>query len=517
MVQVLQQEFAGQRSQLEAKVAQLESDLAQLRPSKRAEPSLASQTNTVPNSRRNLIKKMAVGMAGGAVLFGAGMTNVATNQAAQASTGTFDFNGTSSGVGINAASGNTSISLLNSSPTNGFPLLSIINGSTPTNQGSTPDQESVGLYASSSGSFAIYGYSPGGGSTPTAIIGVSGSDPVQQGSSILSNIYAGVVGSSTSNPGIAGLSGTNVGVQGVSLGSNGVQGKSGTGVGGAFASASSDINQGAALQLGVRTTAEGAPNNTYAHNQGEMVMDRYGRLYVSNAGNPAGASVPNPASQSPRASALPSGIINQHGGDWRFLAPMVVRAGSPAALSGTDNQLHVQGELWLDTTAGKIYVCTTTGTSNTQLRSTYNIAGNAVFASLAGGSGVTLLPAPERFIDSRGGANNLNDNNGSFTNAQARPYTITALVGKNGSRIPAYATGIIGIITVVGPTGGGFGAVTSNSNPPSTSNVNFNPGFTTAGSFFTALSPSGQIFVTLSVSAGAGQADLIIDIAGYFV
>ena len=121
-----------------------------------------------------------------------------------------------------------------------------------------------------------------------------------------------------------------------------------------------------------------------------------------------------------------------------------------------------------------------------------------------GNSWYPLLPA--RLSDTRSGLGLT----GSFHRAAARTLQVTGFGG-----VPLGATAITGNLTVVGPGGSGYLAVTVHpTNTPSTSTLNFPAGDTRANNLVSPLSSTGSLSLTYMA---AGTTDIVFDVTGYFM
>ena len=448
LVNGLKTQLDSQRTELEQKIVGLQGELDQVR----QRPIVSGQvvrSETGRGSRRRMLKGMFVGVAGAAALGVATSVRMPDAQAA-----TFDF------TNVNNSNGLTTT--INGTGTTSVPLFTFNNSESFTGTPTDPTALPIGVYSVSANSFGVYGQNTNG--SASGVFGSNGSaTPVASGT-FFANNNAGVVGSSTLNTGTLGQSQQSVGVEGLSGASFGVVGVSNSSVGGAFAGpadSTANLNQGAAIRLGVRPTAGAAPSGTaYTHRQGELYLDAFARIYVCNAGTNGSVGL-SPNSVKPTAGAipgLPDGAISNAGSSWQLLTPMVLRSGSPAAALGTDTAFHTVGELWLDTTTGSLYVCTVAGANNpngtnTSLLGYYGYAPTQVPIFVAvgsgggggGGGGTTsgtfqFLPAVQR-ITLAGGA--------ALRNNVPSTINIRTAIGQSN------AIGVAGVVTIYGAFGGG--------------------------------------------------------------
>jgi hypothetical protein len=184
-------------------------------------------------------------------------------------------------------------------------------------------------------------------------------------------------------------------------------------------------------------------------------------------------------------------------------------AGAPA--SGT----HEVGEI-VASGDSKLYFCTAAGTPGTWVE-----LGVQPPPPPAAQPRLTLLPTPERFVDTRSGLGGVQ---GPLPGQSTRTFTMT---GRNGEaanqalRIPDNATAIVGNVTVIGAADaplGSFATIWPSGNRPTVSNINFGPSAVTgaiANSFVGAL---GQVagHGTLQVYNHAA-CDYVLDVSGYYV
>ncbi|HEX2910737.1 MAG TPA: hypothetical protein VH186_08020 [Chloroflexia bacterium] len=360
MLLQMQKDFQAERNIMSERINELEAELTRLNPVQTTVQIVDSKAQNVKQnppktSRRRAIKKILAG-AGVAGLAVSAVTKVPE---AQAATNTFDFNGTSSGTGNNIAAGTTTI--LGNAQTSSAPLLYLNNTTSQAANATDPSQYPIGLWANSSGSFAIYATQANGNSS--AIFGQTISS-AQLTDALFANSVAGVTGVSSSVSGVSGLADSGAGIDGRSISNSGVSGLTKTGIGGVFGVVNPDntnLEQGAPLRLGIRAGSNGAPTSKYQHNQGEVYLDRLSRFYVCMVGNPGTTPSPSPAANTP---SLSGAVSPTNVPTWRLLAPMVVANGNPYSTIASDSQLHPAGELWLDVQTGYLYANTKPFTSD---------------------------------------------------------------------------------------------------------------------------------------------------------
>jgi hypothetical protein len=149
-----------------------------------------------------------------------------------------------------------------------------------------------------------------------------------------------------------------------------------------------------------------------------------------------------------------------------------------------------KGELNVDSN-GVLWICIVDGSPGTWIRL----------------SSTNLLAVPQRLYDSR--------NIGIFLNGETRTMNVAGVL----SGIPAYATSVIGNITVTSTVGFGFAVVyPKGQTQPPTSTINwYTTGQTLANGFSIALggSPGGIAVHTAATQAQATH--ILVDITGYVV
>jgi hypothetical protein len=109
---------------------------------------------------------------------------------------------------------------------------------------------------------------------------------------------------------------------------------------------------------------------------------------------------------------------------------------------------------------------------------------------------------PQRMLDSR-------DGSGAVTAGSPRSVTVAGVPGG----APADATAVSVNVTVVDPTAGGYlSAYPTGGAPPTASVLNFAPGQTVANALVVGVGTGGRI----DLSLGAGSADVVVDVMGWF-
>ncbi len=156
----------------------------------------------------------------------------------------------------------------------------------------------------------------------------------------------------------------------------------------------------------------------------------------------------------------------------------------------------------------------------TEAANAITIASTASTGGGPSGPVLTILPTPERFVDTRSKLGGLQ---GPAAANTTHTFTMTGRNGQSGNaalQIPDAATAIVGNLTVVGAAGiplGSFLTVWPGGTQPTVSNINFGPATVTgavANSFVSGLtSVSGHGSLTIfNLSA----CDYILDVTGYY-
>jgi hypothetical protein len=551
MVQALKQDFEKQRTELEQKVARLEGELARTRPT--TAPQAASQP-VVTTSRRNMLKKLAAGAAGAAVI---GATLNATNTpTASAATGdtNLNFAGFGSGVaGENDAYGTTLIRIrTGQSPGPNYtiakPLLKAQNTFSSAGTGADPDNLAIGLFGDSALSHGVYGRS----GNNSGVVGVVGTNNLGS-NDIFANNVGGVAGiggldAGSNAYGVVGMSFKNSGVLGVAISSEGVKGVSQRGIGGAFAGGfDTDPELGAPLRLAVAKMAD-LPGVTKPHNSGEIIFTRSGMLALCVAGYTPPA-VPGDVGTDSVDGNVPAifepGIVNPDRANWRRIPCFIFRNGAPAKNAAGeftgDGDYHPAGEFWIDIASGTIHCCTRNGVDssknpnflarNPTFPQTGGVAQKAIFKQIGGDiPRLNFLRVADRWVDSRISGNNelqrgitvpvVNDNQYSVQ--------ITGVPGRNNEVVPVGAKAVMGIVSAIltdSPTGllkVGPGSLDMRANGVANCTW-FNFQQSTAGPFFSTLDASGKLNVyvlgsfkppvlTTPINRGGG---IVLEIGAY--
>ncbi len=101
--------------------------------------------------------------------------------------------------------------------------------------------------------------------------------------------------------------------------------------------------------------------------------------------------------------------------------------------------------------------------------------------------------------------------------------TLSAITGDNSitiqvageANIPADTTAVVGNLTAVDSTGGGYLTVYSSGTAPTTSDVNFGIGTTDANMVISGLTSSGT--VNIANGSGSDSINVLVDVSGYFI
>jgi hypothetical protein len=170
----------------------------------------------------------------------------------------------------------------------------------------------------------------------------------------------------------------------------------------------------------------------------------------------------------------------------------------PSATAGAPTGTHVVGQFWVDS-HGVLFQCVGAGNPGTWVRQ----------------SPLVTIP-PARVYDSRVGQLPTTGPKSPITNGSTVNVDVTGTQASppgGPSGVPAGASGVLGNITVVLPSGGvaltvfGEGAT-----QPSTSNINASVGGIVANNFTSKVGTSNGI----SVFGSGGPANFVIDIFGYY-
>jgi hypothetical protein len=141
---------------------------------------------------------------------------------------------------------------------------------------------------------------------------------------------------------------------------------------------------------------------------------------------------------------------------------------------------------------------------------TINIIIDVTGYYLAGTGGDGYVPySPKRFVDTRIGTGL----SGKFVSGQPKKIQIAGVSGLPASGIDA----IVGNVTVVSPSMRGhmYLGPTADSNP-SSSTINFPAGDNRANNFIVKVAPDGTIGAVYVGSGNVGNADVVVDISGYY-
>ena len=165
---------------------------------------------------------------------------------------------------------------------------------------------------------------------------------------------------------------------------------------------------------------------------------------------------------------------------------------------------HFRGEILVDST-GALWYCVADGMPGIWRK----IGGPGVQGN------VNLLPAPDRFADTRDPNIGNQQQQGPFADPNDIILTIAGRTGRDGQTIPTSAVSILGNVTAITPVGSGLLKVLPSTVPRTqgTSTVNFNSGFNTANAFTSKLN-NGQIKVAV---AGTTSVHFTIDVVGYYM
>jgi hypothetical protein len=180
----------------------------------------------------------------------------------------------------------------------------------------------------------------------------------------------------------------------------------------------------------------------------------------------------------------------------------------PALPSGpggppTSNNPHLAGELYVDG-AGMFWACTAGGTPGTWIRL------SGPHSGVPGGA-ISYLSTPIRLLDARTSPGTALVTRGPLAGNETYAFTVAGL---GGSGIPAGAQGLIGNVTVLGPSGIGNLSLFPAPGPgPSVASMTFGtPGLFLANGVNVGIGTAGQIMIQ---NQSSGTTPLVLDAVAY--
>jgi hypothetical protein len=237
---------------------------------------------------------------------------------------------------------------------------------------------------------------------------------------------------------------------------------------------------GDALQIGGSNTCSAVTNLTSSGASDGMVVTADGAGFVGIRG----VCDTNGATGVLGHATLGYGLVGIGGA-----APLAL---SPNAGVGPPSGTHFRGEFYIDGT-GSLFLCTATGSPATWVKLSSPL--------------VTIPPA--RVYDSRVGQLPATGPKSPITNGA----TVNVDVTGNSSGVPSGASGVLGNITVVLPSGGvALTVFGEGQTQPATSNINASVGGIVANNFTSKVGTSNGI----SIFGSGGPTDFVIDIFGYY-
>jgi hypothetical protein len=276
--------------------------------------------------------------------------------------------------------------------------------------------------------------------------------------------------------GVEGTTDYSYGVSGISLTGHAVHGESlqgGIGVIGISQSDSGIGTFGQGAQYGVRGESE------------SIGVSGVGRIGIQGTGGNFGVY----------GQGNYGGVFTGH------LAALVL---GPASVPGAPNsEVHLAGELYVDS-AGALWYCTSTGIAGTWVRLSGALNGFA-------GGAISYLSTPIRLLDARTSASSGLVNRGALAGNEV--YTF-GVAGLGGSGIPATAQGLIGNVTILGPSGtGNLSLFPAGGAVPTVASMTFG----TAGLFLAngvnvAISSGGAINIQ---NQSSGTTPLVLDAVAF--
>jgi hypothetical protein len=477
-------QITQQIEQLQAQNEQQQAEIAQLKATQPVTTDPQPLPTSAPQSRRKLLKRMAV------VLAVAPALATTANQAKAAATGTVTGASTNN-FGLTAAPNNVAPFI----PADGlFGLIGITD-----RNNLPPNARSSGVFGYSSDDFGVSGVSTNSfgvsgssvnhvgvlGNTTTGIgvvgntttgngIGIQGRSVSGVGVSGVSTHNTAVLGESITSTGVNGSSVNHVGVVGSSDSATGVFGFSNSGYGGNF------VGGQAALRLEPPTNTPTRIPTTDIHFRGELVVSNEigdaTNLYFCTQGDGTGV------------------------GTWvRLNQPYT--AGSNIAISPRNSD----GTFTISTTGSASAVTSVNGQTG------------AVNLAL---SNIVFLTSAERIAASlnSGGTFPLLTSDGTGNpNATFQAFQIS------GTSIPITAKGIIGSLTSVGATRAGnlrLWAFGSPSPPVNTLNIPAKPdgtGFNLTTAFTVGLSTGGKVSIGYSNGNNGATCGFTLDVVAYII
>jgi hypothetical protein len=252
------------------------------------------------------------------------------------------------------------------------------------------------------------------------------------------------------------------------------------------------INNGGSSGHGVHGTVNGHGHALFGEVDG--LFDANGNAIRGVTTGTAGALVAminnaQNASSAVLASTNGRGVaLEAQGGRAPLLLTPATTAGPPTA------DAHQKGELFVDS-AGLLWLCTTSGTAGTWVRSLTSADGGA-FAPVA----------PTRILDTRTGG-------GAPVGAGAANERVVQVTGGGG--VPTNAAAVALNLTVTqGSADGDFVTLyPDGTTRPTASNINFNAGQTLANFAIVKLGTSGS----LRLYNQTGTVHVLLDVAGFYV
>ncbi len=159
---------------------------------------------------------------------------------------------------------------------------------------------------------------------------------------------------------------------------------------------------------------------------------------------------------------------------------------------------YTQGEQIRDN-AGDLYICIASGSPGTWRK---------VAAGVPGVSGaINFLANPIRLLDTRTGS--------PYAGGSTHSLQVTGVV-IGGISVPSGAVGVVGNVTVVGPTSGGDLRLYPGATAPATSSINFASGQTIANGVVVGLNSSGQLNIRVDMPSGT-HTNVLFDASGYIL
>jgi hypothetical protein len=188
------------------------------------------------------------------------------------------------------------------------------------------------------------------------------------------------------------------------------------------------------------------------------------------------------------------------GGSFRGAAAQIGLQPNPGIGAPSSGQ-HLAGMLYVDS-ASTLWFCTTSGTPGTWIRLSGPQSGTR-------GGAITYLSTPVRLLDARTSASSGLVNRDALAGNEVYTFAVAGLGG-----IPANAQGLIGNVTVLGPSGAGnLSLYPAGAPTPTVASMTFGqPGLFQANGVNVAIGSGGAINIQ---NQSGGTTPLVLDAVAY--